>query len=149
MQTIMKKLNELVSICETRVKKVDADRDVLSSKSAVLEAKEKELNKKANSVAEDISSLNELKIKHEDLVAAKALKKELEAEIKRYKDLQSELKEKFEEAEKLKKDGLSEVADKKAKLQAEIEQIEKKKNEFKADVMKSISAELKKKGIEL
>lgn len=145
----MEKLNELVSICETRIIKVNAEKDALSSKSSVLATKEKELEEKANAIFSDFEKLKALNAKYEDLRDAQILKKELANEIKRYKGLQEELKAKLDEAEKIKKDGLSEVADKRQKLQKEVEQIEEKKNEYKNEVMKSISAELNKKGIKL
>lgn len=149
MKKILDKLTELVSICEVRVKKVDDAAKKNAEESARLIKLKEDVDALNEIAVEGLERLNALKAKHENLEDAKRLKKELQGEIKRYQALQVELKGQFSDAEKVKKEGLDEIEAKKEKLQKEIDKLNEDKKSYKAEIMKSISKELKSKGIEL
>jgi len=146
---ILKKLNELIGICEVRVAKTDAQREKNLRDKLSLDKKHKQLENENKLVVEGIERLNDLKAKHEDLANAKNTKKELDLEIKRYKALQDVLEEERKELKKEKEEALAAFEDKKAKLNKDIEILKVKEKEFKIKVMDSISKELKQKGIKL
>lgn len=149
MKEILKKLNELIGICEVRVAKTDAQREKNLRDKLSLDKKHKQLENENKLVVEGIERLNDLKAKHEDLANAKNTKKELDLEIKRYKALQDVLEEERKELKKEKEEALAAFEDKKAKLNKDIEILKVKEKEFKIKVMDSISKELKQKGIKL
>lgn len=149
MLELTKKLNELIAICEIRIKKVDADSAINAAKSNKLDKQQKEVESLNKIAVEGIERLNKSKAKHKDLEGAEALKKQLSGEIKRYQGMQANLEAKFAEAEKAKKDGLAEVADKRSKLDKDIKNLNEKKKNYQVDMMKAIAEDLRKKGIEL
>ena len=149
MREILKKLNELIGICEVRVAKTDAQREKNLQDKLLLDKKRKQLENENKLVVEGIERLNELKVKHEDLANAKKVKEELRLEVKRYKSMIAALEEDRKGIKELKEDAEKQIEEKKKKFQKEVEILNEDKKGFKSKVMKSISEELKKKGIKL
>lgn len=86
MQNIMKKLNELVGICEVRVAKCEADAVKNASRAAVLDTKEAELdaiNKSLNEKADRLAELQSVADVRAELVATSNEIKELRAKFER------------------------------------------------------------------
>lgn len=149
MEEIKKKLIELIGICETKVKKCDADTAINSAKAAKLAKKEKDAEASNKLAQEGIERLNALNEKHEDLAKAKKLKETLQSEIKRYKSMQEELQKEIDAVEDMKKQAMDEVEFKREKLAKDIESLNQDRKTYEAKVMKAIELKLKKKGIEL
>lgn len=149
MNDVLKKLNELVAICEVRVKKVNEQGEKNLRDKVALDKRSKEVEDANKLAVEGLARLNALKVKHEDLANAKKAKKELDLEIKRYKGMIAVLEEERKDVKKLNKDAEATIEARKQKFQKEIEKLNEDKKDFKLKVMESISEELKKKGIEL
>lgn len=147
MYEIKQKLNDLIDICLKRIEKTEEEKAAYISKSSVADAQKLENDKKALGLDEreekckEIEALglsaDSLKAKHEQVDAMKA---QLIAD-------REKMQEEYNAKEKslIEREGTVKLLT--DKVNAEREQIEKDKKKYKSDVMETINAELKAKGL--
>lgn len=138
MQEILTKLNEVVGICETRVKKVEATQAELTTLRANLNSQKAQQEEKEKDIQAQNETLDKRKLIAKSLDEAKAILKENTDEKKR-------LKVQADELEKQKADHAKKMADDKADIQRQKDkcsamnaETEKKAVNYKIQVMDEI-----------
>ena len=141
MQEILKKLNELIGICETRIKKCDAEKGELAALRSNLENQKSQQKARQDEIDADNAALNKRKAIAKTLDEAQAIFKENNNEKKRLK-VESENLEK-QKAEHTKKvaDDNADIKRKMDKAAAIMKETEKKAENYKVEVMNTILKE--------
>lgn len=139
MQAILKKLNDLLSTAEIRIKKCDEERNQYLSKKSALDNQEKDLAGRVEAV-----TIREKNVTvYEDLGTAQneiALdRKQVKAEADRLKQKEMDLDAKIAAHDKKIKDDGAEIDRQKEKLAKQSIEIDKKAASYKKEVMDAIS----------
>ncbi len=132
MQALLKKLNEVVSIAEVRVKKCEEERNQNSSAKSVLDSREAQLNDRDTAI-----TAREKKVKSiEDVVAAQqenaAQAKKNREEARRIKDLEEKLDADYVKKNKELADDKLLLEQQRHKLRKQTEELAEEKKNYRA-----------------
>lgn len=138
MQEILNKLNELVGICETRVRKVETERSELFALRGTLNAQKESQADQAKDIKNQNKELDQRKLLVKTVDEALAIFKATMEEKKRLKAFADDLDlQKSEHAKKMEEDK-SEIQRQKDKCAAMNAETEKKAKDFEDGVIKKI-----------
>ena len=149
MKQILDKLKDSVLVCDTRIKKVNAERELNQANAAKLDKKKKDLDAREKVIKAETSRLEDLKVKHEDLAHAGQLKKELSLELKRQKKITESIEAGKKDVLRMEEDAMAKIKARTEKLNKATLQLDEDKKSYKDKIMASLAKDLEKKGISL
>lgn len=138
MQEILKKLNEVIGICETRVKKVEATQSELSTLRADLNSQKAQQEAKEKDIQSQSETLDKRKLIAKSLDEARMILKENTDEKKHLKAQSDELEKQKAEHVKKMADDKSDIQRQKDKCAAMNAETEKKAKNYRVEVMEEI-----------
>lgn len=141
MQEILKKLNEVVGVCETRIQKLDTEKAEVASERARLKNQKEVQDAEQKRIDSENEALNKRKNIVKTLDEAMIILKNNSDERKRIKAESDNLeKRKIEHAKKV-ADDTAEIERKRKKLSDMNAETEKKAKDYRIEVMKSVLKE--------
>lgn len=146
MQEILKKLNDLVGICETRVSKLDKERAEVASQREANEKTSKILSTRLSDIEKREKALKDSDDVLVTLHQAKDLVREANEEKGKLGDLRGKLEEDIKKHEKTVKDFEAWKEDQQAKMAKQVKEIEAKAKNYKKEVMDAVVKEAEKRG---
>lgn len=146
MQEILKKLNDLVGICETRVSKLDKERAEVTSQREANEKTSKILSTRLSDIEKREKALKDSDDVLVTLHQAKDLVREANEEKGKLGDLRGKLEEDIKKHEKTVKDFEAWKEDQQAKMAKQVKEIEAKAKNYKKEVMDAVVKEAEKRG---
>lgn len=138
MQEILKKLNELIGVCEARVKKVEHERSELASLRGNLNAQKDTQESREKDVQAQEAALAKKKLIIKTIDEARQMLMESSEEKKQLKVKRDELEIKIAEHAKKMAEEAANIQRQKDKVTAMLAETEKKASQYKLEVMKEI-----------
>lgn len=138
MQEILKKLNELIGVCESRVKKVEQERTELAALRGNLNAQKDTQESREKDVQSQEAALAKKKLIVKTIEEARQMFQESSEEKKQLKVKRDELEIKIAEHTKKMAEEAADIQRQKDKAVAMVAETEKKASLYKVEVMKEI-----------
>lgn len=141
MQEILKKLTELVGICETRVNKLEHEKSELAGLRGTLEKQKSDQDIQEKNIQEELDALNKKKAVVKTLEEAQTLLKNNNEEKKRIRVESDKFEQSKKDFEKSKNEALADLQRQKDKCAALTKETEKKSENYRVEVMNQILKE--------
>jgi hypothetical protein len=141
MQEILKKLTELICVCETRVKKLEGEKSALESLRVQLNSQKTDQDLREKDIQAQKNALENKKLIVKTIDEAQAILKENTAEKKRLKTQADELALTQEKHRKKIADDLADLNRQKEKIAAMNKETETKATNYRVEVMEQILKE--------